>query len=301
MQDFLASLSKVIKTADPNWFWVGVMLGLVFALFAFWKMFADYRRARLISNIPTAKVRSAPQGYIELSGQAVAMEGPVIRSPVSLKECVWYHYTIEERRSHYDSSGRRSSRWDVVKAETSDDLFLLRDETGDCVIDPESAEVITNYNRRWYGDDLAQRRRFKEKLILAGQPLYAIGWHQSFSESEPESFRREVTQLLRHWKQNPDLLIQDYDTDGDGQISFNEWDKVRHNASEQIKRERDKRRNTQLSMIKQSPNRYQHFILSVEPEQRLVRRYQLAAMGSLILFFSLGTALVWAFNQRMGV
>jgi len=301
MQAFLTTLSAEIKTADPNWFWVGAMIALLFLVFAFWQMFANYHRARLIANIPTARVRSAPQGYIELAGTAEAMDGPVIRSPISGRECVWYHYTIEERRSHYDSRGNRSNRWHVVKAETSDDLFLLRDETGACIIDPESAEVISNHKRRWYSNDLYPQRRFKERLILPGQTLYAIGWHQSFSDSEAQTVRQEVIQLLRHWKQNPDLLMQTYDADSDGQISLDEWEKVRQQASEQIKRQRDQYRNQQLSVMKQTTDSKQHFILSVESEQRLIRRYQLAAVGSLLLFFCLGVALVWAFNQRMGL
>lgn len=301
MQDFLTALSTQVRVADPNWFWSGVMIAVIFSLFAFWKMFADYQRARLISNIPTAKVRSAPQGYIELQGTAEAMDGPVIKSPISLTDCVWYHFTIEERRSHYDSRGNRSSSWDVVKAETSDNLFLLRDDTGDCVVDPESAEVITNYQRQWYGNDLFPQRRFKERLILAGQPLYAIGWHQSYADAEEENFRNDVRQLLRQWKHNQDLLIREYDADKSGHIDLEEWDKVRHDAVEQIRRQRDQRRNKQLSVIKQSANAQHHFILSVESEQHLIRRFQLAAVGSMLLFFCLGIGLVWALNQRMGI
>ena len=301
MHDFLTAISTQIKAAEPGWFWAGVMIATIFSLFAFWRMFANYQRGLLIANIPTAKVRSAPQGYIELIGTAEAMDGPVIRSPISLRECVWYHYTIEERRTHYDSRGNRTSRWVVVKAETSDDLFLLRDETGECIVDPEAAEVITNHQRRWYGSDILQRRRFKERLILAGQSLYAIGWHQSYANAEADTFRQDVRQLLRQWKHDQDRLLQEFDIDADGQISLKEWDKVRENAAEQIRRHRDERRNKQLSLIKQSANSQQHFILSVKSEQHLIKRFQLAAAGCMLLFFSLGTALVWALNQRIGI
>lgn len=83
MQDFLAAISLEIQQLE-NWeFWLGAAVAIAISLFLFWRMACWYQHARLIQNIPTARIRSAPQGYIELIGQAGMMEGLVIFSPLS--------------------------------------------------------------------------------------------------------------------------------------------------------------------------------------------------------------------------
>ena len=63
-----------------------------------------------MEDTPTSKIRSAAQGYVELSGHGELMEGPKIIAPLTSKYCTWYSYKVEERRR----SGK-NSQWPQFK------------------------------------------------------------------------------------------------------------------------------------------------------------------------------------------
>ena len=52
--------------------------------------FSGLRRTRHIEDVPTARVRSAHQGYVELIGTAHTMNGEPIIAPLSNTSCCWY-------------------------------------------------------------------------------------------------------------------------------------------------------------------------------------------------------------------
>lgn len=74
------------------------------------------RRAWRLADTPIARIRPAPQGYVELYGRARLLPGPPILAPLSSLPCAWYRYQIEER-----SSG---GRWWLVESGDSDNLSL---------------------------------------------------------------------------------------------------------------------------------------------------------------------------------
>lgn len=299
MQDFLAAISLEIQQLE-NWeFWLGAAVAIAIALFLFWRMACWYQHARLIQNIPTARIRSAPQGYIELIGQAGMMEGPVIFSPLSQTRCVWYSYKIEEKTREYSSKGRSRTRWRVVKQATSEEVFLLDDDTGECAIDPDDAQVITRNKRVWYKHDVVPPRRYTEWTILEGEPLYAMGLFKSVASVEDQTIRQQVSHKLREWKQDPNQLLHRYDTDNDGEINQQEWQQAREDATIAVKRQIGQRAKVkQLSMMRSSPHKSQPYILSTIPEQKLIARYQRHALAAMTGFLVLGTIIIWAINQR---
>ena len=299
MQDFLAAISLEIQQLE-NWeFWLGAAVAIAIALFLFWRMACWYQHARLIQNIPTARIRSAPQGYIELIGQAGMMEGPVIFSPLSQTRCVWYSYKIEEKTREYSSKGRSRTRWRVVKQATSEEVFLLDDGTGECAIDPDDAQVITRNKRVWYKHDVVPPRRYTEWTILEGEPLYAMGLFKSVASVEDQTIRQQVSHKLREWKQDPNQLLHRYDTDNDGEINQQEWQRAREDATIAVKRQIGQRAKVkQLSMMRNSPHKSQPYILSTIPEQKLIARYQRHALAAMTGFLVLGTIIIWAINQR---
>jgi len=299
MQDFLAAISLEIQQLE-NWeFWLGAAVAITIALFLFWRMACWYQHARLIQNIPTARIRSAPQGYIELIGQAGMMEGPIIFSPLSQTRCVWYSYKIEEKTREYSSKGRSRTRWRVVKQATSEEVFLLDDGTGECAIDPDDAQVITHNKRVWYKHDVVPPRRYTEWTILEGEPLYAMGLFKSVASVEDQTIRQQVSHKLREWKQDPNQLLHRYDTDNDGEINQQEWQRAREDATIAVKRQIGQRAKVkQLSMMRNSPHKSQPYILSTIPEQKLIARYQRHALAAMTGFLVLGTIIIWAINQR---
>lgn len=299
MQDFLAAISLEIKHLENGEFWLGTLVALAIAMFLFWRMACWYQHARLIQNIPTARIRSAPQGYIELIGQAGMMEGPVIFSPLSQTRCVWYSYKIEEKTREYSSKGRSRTRWRVVKQDTSEEVFLLDDGTGECAVDPDDAQVITRNKRVWYKHDVVPPRRYTEWTILEGEPLYAMGLFKSVANVEDQTIRQQVSHKLREWKQDPNQLLHRYDTNNDGEVSEQEWQQAREDATILVKRQIGQRAKLkQLSMMRSSPHKSQPYILSTIPEDKLIARYQRHALAAMTGFMILGTILIWAINQR---
>ncbi|RMG52098.1 MAG: hypothetical protein D6717_12290, partial [Gammaproteobacteria bacterium] len=166
MSDWLLGMSL----PDYRWLFAGVLLGAVTGLVLLW---TGWRRLRLVEDVPTSKIRSAAQGVVELQGTARALPGPELVAPGTQIPCLWYRYRLEERVHH----GQHDS-WRTVESRTSGDLFLIEDETGRCIIDPDDAEVIPSAtDSGWRGTD----RRWKEERIIEGDPLYVMGEFQTHS------------------------------------------------------------------------------------------------------------------------
>jgi hypothetical protein len=143
-----------------KWVWVPMVGMLLVFSFAMWVR--GFGAARTLSGTPRAKVASAAQGYAELAGEAVALAAAV-DSPFSGVPCLWYRYLVERKSSKGEWT---TSDWGVSR-----EPFVLRDETGDCVIDPDGFEVVSYRTETWQ----AGGERRTEHLIMAGDPLYAIG------------------------------------------------------------------------------------------------------------------------------
>ena len=302
LKELIASAERNIIQFDPYEFWIGASVVAVICLVALYRMGRWVHYARLIENTPTAKIRSAVQGYVELNGETRLMDGPIIVSPLSGKPCVWYRYKIEEKTEIHDANGKSISTWRVVKQETSGELFLLEDETGRCVIDPDDADVIVTNKRTWHKHSVVAPRRYTEELITENEPLYAIGLFKTIANIERHKLREQVSLLLRKWKQDPNQLLHEYDLNRDGELSTEEWARVQLAAERQVKREHGAReKQEQLNVLKQSDHNDQVFILSTVSEQKLIKHYKWRTMEHLLTFFITGILLVWAINIRLGV
>src|SRR6266568_3390576 len=127
-------------------YWV-IVLGLsASAVYSFWYAFKAWRRNRIIEDTPTSRVRSAAQGYVELSGRGILPADSKNKGPLTGMPCTWWRYKIEER-----GYSRRSPAWATVDSDTSCEPFLLDDGTGQCLIDPRGADVFPGATNVWYG------------------------------------------------------------------------------------------------------------------------------------------------------
>lgn len=241
------------------------------------------RRARCIDHTPTSRVRSAAQGYVELEGLARLLPGPLIVSPLTGTRCCWWSYRVEHRETVY-RNGRRSSQWSTLDVGTSDDLFLLADTTGECIIDPEGAKVVPSLRRRWCGSSRRPHRvpprspwfsfgsyRYTERLIRYGDPLYAIGWFRS--QGAEQSFRsdREVTELLAEWKRDQGLLLEHFDRNADGRIDLEEWQQVRKAASLEVRKAQIERAVQPDLHVLCRPRDRRPYLLSTDSQAALIR------------------------------
>jgi len=300
--DIIASLAAKITQLEAYQFWILASLLILITLFSLSRMAKWWNLARMIEDVPTSKVRSASQGYVELVGTAQMMDGPILVSPLSKTSCVWYRYKIEEKVKKHDSKGRSQTYWRMVEEGISEDIFFIEDDTGRCVIDPDDADVIATNKRSWTKRTVIPPRRYTEELITNNEPLYAIGLFKTVANVEQQKQRQQTSHLLREWKNDPNQLLHDYDHNRDGELSPDEWEHARLAAQRQVKREHGElEKLEQLSVLKSSPHKHQGFILSTTPENELIKQYKAKAFLAMFFFFMTGSIAVWLINTRLGL
>lgn len=260
----------------------------VAALIGLFVGFKSLRRYRLIENVPTARVRSAHQGYVELIGRAVMLDGEPVVAPLSHLQCCWFSYRVEKRGDKH---------WRTVQSGASDALFLLRDDTGDCVIDPEGAEVDSIHNRTWYDG----RYRYREIRLMDGDPLYAIGWFRSHRDGgSGETLAQLTADLLRRWKQRPDTLRQRFDHNRDGTVDVEEWQDARAVAEREAEAQLGEREPIPVRHLLSKPARGA-FLLANRDQNALVRRHKwLAGIGLTVFLLGGGFATLLLSARLLG-
>jgi hypothetical protein len=299
---FISSIEREIAQVHPEFFYVIVVIAIAICGYAFHRMSTSFNYARTIDMVPTAKIRSAAQGYVELIGKTKLMKGPIIISPLTQTVCVWFRYKVELETTTTDTKGRSKTHWKTIKSGISDDIFLLEDETGRCVIDPDDADVFSAEKNVWMNNSLSSKRRYTEEIIREQQSLYSIGLFTTLADIEGNKHRDDINQLLRHWKTDPNQILHDFDTDNDGEVSLDEWDHAHKKAELQVLQQQGHRENTeQLSVLKAPKNKHQPFILSTLPEDALVRRYYFKSLAGFAVFLLLGGLVVWSINVRIGL
>lgn len=307
---FLIDSLLGIAAAGPQAFWTATVGGGAFSLGLVTFGFVQLSRARSLEAVPTSRVRSAAQGYVELNGHARLLPGPEILSPLSLERCCWWQYRVEQRQAE-DVLGRRQARWVTVDQGSSDDLFLLDDGTGACVIDPVGARVVTDVQRIWRG---AQRRpdripkpgrhfgfgeyRYTERLMPLGGWLYAIGEFRSQTAARYDDEMQDVSHLMAEWKRDRPQLLARFDANRDGQIDVAEWELARKAAFAEV-RERQVERSVQPDLhVLGKPTDRRAFILSTRTEHQLTRGMRWGGFGGVVGGLLLGTAVLFLLVAR---
>lgn len=306
---------RVIE-ADPAEFWIGTVVALVLAVAGFYGYYRFLRRVRIIEDTPTSKVRSAAQGYVELVGHGELMQGPPIIAPLTGITCTWYRYRIEEKTESYDSRGQRRTNWRTIDSGTSESLFLLRDDTGECVVDPDGAEITPASKDVWYGNSptwsgtppgkrsgglfSGARYRYAEERMHPGDPLYAIGLFRTDGGAyEIPSVREDMRHLLSRWKQDQTALLQRFDRNRDGQIDLHEWEDARDAAQREVLAAQSERLRDPTIHLMAKAGDGRPYILSVLPQDQLAGRFRWLALGSLLLFLVGGAVGVWLITVRL--
>jgi hypothetical protein len=303
-----------IITAPPQDFWIWcAVLGIAAALTGY-GIFYFIRRARLIEDTPTAKIRSAAQGYLELIGIGKYLGDKPLLAPLTGTPCTWYSYKIE-RKVH---SGKHT-RWSTVESENSSLPFLLVDDTGQCLINPAGAEVIPAVDLVWYGHTrrpaLTPARnaggifqissggyRYTEKRLHADEFLYALGDFVTLGKQQGERHLDwEVSATLKVWKQNPQALLQQFDADNNGEIDLQEWERVRAVARNKVLHNRLHNATTPVVHTLGKPRDSRPFILSVQSQRSMSRKFRFKAAASLTGFVLTGPLGVWMVLVRLTV
>lgn len=188
-------------------------------LFALVENYPDLKANEHFQHLQNRITATAAQGYVELVGRSELHPGSLPLGYLSGPPCVWYQYAEHDRHRGLTERG------------CSNETFLLADESGTCVIDPEGAEVITSHKRAWQQGD----HRYEIEFLAPGDTLYALGELATLGiPSALLDKRNEVSSLLNEWKQDRASLLARFDSNGDGQIDLTEWERVREAAQREI-------------------------------------------------------------------
>ncbi|WP_369958802.1 GIDE domain-containing protein [Pseudomonas benzenivorans] len=283
----------------------GLALSLVASVGGAWWGLRRLSQARHLLDTPTSKIRSAAQGYVEFYGVLQEQADTVIVAPLTGKPCLWWRFKIEE----YQSSGKSRS-WRVVESGRSEGWLLLGDGTGQCLIDPRGAEVRPSTREVWRGNlrhprgvakggwmawlDGGKSYRYTEERLHSGQPLYAIGEFRS-SGGGRQGLDLDAAQgaVIREWKGDFAGLLQRFDSDRNGRLDEQEWNRVRLAA--QLEAE-DRHRQTSQRPAQHhmgKPREAQPFILASAGEDELARQFYWQATGGALLCLAGALATAW--------
>jgi hypothetical protein len=297
---------------DDLWFWlltlgVAIVAGGAGAL-------RSFKRARLVEDTPTSRIRSAAQGYVEIAGNARLLPGSQNLGPLTQRPCVWWRYKVSKRTESGSGKARRS-QWQTVASGTSSVPFVLDDGTGECIVQPDGAEVIPTESTTWYGSTpwpaapagksfrlLTGSRdyRYVEDRVYEHELVHALGDFRSTASSAEPDTQAAVTETLAEWKQDQPALLQRFDVDRDGRISMDEWEAARAAARQWVLENSVRRGPESNHHTLCRPEGGRLFLVSALPHNDLVKRYRRQALLAFVGFMAAVFALGWLLQGSFG-
>lgn len=290
-----------------------VVIGLAAAaVYSFWYAIKSWTKNRVIEDTPTSRVRSAAQGYVALSGRGMPLPNAENKGPLTGMPCTWWRYTIEQRDGRGYAGLSRS--WSTLQSDISAAPFLLDDGTGQCLIDPRSAEVFPGASDVWYGSSewpemhipngtgvfgwlvdhaVTGKYRYTEQRLQPHEHVCALGALRSVGGVSVESPDAAIADLLREWKQDQAALLARFDDDHDGTLSSAEWDRARAAARQQVLDGRNAEASPPSLNVLADPQDGRSFLLAASDDTSLARRFRRRALAGLAGFVGSTAALTW--------
>ncbi len=295
---------------DP-WSWI---LALAFAAIGGgWLSLRWLRIARAVEDTPTSRIRSAAQGYVELAGRCRVLDGTENLAPLTLRPCVWWQFRIQQK-AESSLQGKRRQAWKTINSGRSELPFLLDDGTGQCIVQPSGAEVLTGESTTWYGSTpwptqaagagllrpQQHRYRYIEERIYEHEQVCLLGRFRSHTSTVSADTPAEVTALLAEWKQDQVALVERFDADRDGSVSLAEWEHARAEAKRAVAERRASSPATPALHVLERPDSGQLFLIAAFPERDVARRYKRRASLAFAGFLLATAALGWLLQETLG-
>lgn len=256
------------------------------ALVSFFAWMGNFRRYRQVHDLPTSKVAAAAQGYVELFGRSVPIADSPVLAPLSGLPCCWYRYSSERKTS--------DNKWQHVDSGESIAHFLLMDDTGQCVVSPDGAEVLYPRKSTWTQGD----SRYTEWLFLPQGHLYAIGEFRTTGGAQLELDEgKDVSHLLTDWKKDQARLLERFDSDRSGALDLREWEAARLDARREVQKEHAEIRSGDGVHLLCKPADGRVFLLAGELPERIGKRFAFWSWMHLMLFMGAGIASYMLFRS----
>ena len=253
---------------------LGAMSGVSFAAWV-----GNYRRLRRIDDTPLSNIATAAQGYAEVAGRAESPGGIPLASKLTNLPCVWFKYEVYEKSS--------DDQWSLQDSGVSDEPFVIKDASGQCVVDPEGAEVICSRKQKWTQGNY----RYAEWVMLPRELVYALG--DFVTVGGPNSAldqRADVSELIAGWKKKPADLLKRFDLNQDGTLDLMEWELARRQAHREVEAQHRDIRMRDGTHILRMPADGRLFLISNYLPGKLRLTYLLWAWAHIAIFFGAGAA-----------
>lgn len=146
---------------------VFTFLVALLALLALREGVTGFIDAREMSGRTTSSIGSAEPGYVELKGTLhPRTPNTLVIGPLTKLEGVWYE-------QQYNSGMKKASTQYTRSAES----FILRDATGDVIVDPDRITVRTKHSKTRFGNSagVMNGSRTTEDLLKADDVAFALG------------------------------------------------------------------------------------------------------------------------------
>jgi len=212
---------------------IGQVLGtLIFGFFLMVIGFLNLKKVRLMQNTPTSKIRSLAMGLVEIYGEVQPIEGCLLKSPLAKKDCVYFRYSIDK----YVRSGK-SGHWKNVKFKEQNPRFLIKDDTGEIIIDPKKARLILNQDTKCQSglfknlpQDVIEfieaqgikyksflgfkyQFRFTETFLEPGDKMYVLGY------ATRENTKDKSQEIIKYTGKKPYFISEKDETKMIGEMS----------------------------------------------------------------------------------
>ena len=255
------------------------------ALISVFAWLSALNRLRAIRDTPTSKIFSAAQGYVELTGRGHQFGDTPLLSKLRQLPCLWYRYKIEQCDSE--------KNWKTVDSGESGDSFLLRDGSGECLVDPEAAEITTRHRDCWREGDY----RYTEWQLIPQDSIYVIGEFRTKSCALEFDSRAELNALLAEWKSDMPALHHRFDLNNDGELDMNEWMLARQAARREVaEKQRIAESQADIHLIG-LPHDGKLFLISNLTPEKLSRRYLLWSWAHLVMLFGALGGIGWVLQS----
>lgn len=282
--------SQAIQNIPAGVFWLIIGIVSLFLLLFLYRSYKNLIKTSVMQDTPTAKIRSAAQGYVELQGKQYRLPKEPIMAPLSKRPCTWYSYTIEHQRR---------KGWVILEYGTSSGLFELRDDTGRCIVDPNGAQVNTSLKESWYGYTPTPqprpksfigrllcafgRYRYREWRMEEEMGLYALGnFHTVYVDN-----KEDVKESLQSWNTRYQQFLSVFLPKPIEKISAKQLSQLLENANQEMRKNSSSANRQEINVLsKEGLNSRMPYILSsIDPHK--------------MTFLSKLSAFLWFFGYLM--
>ena len=254
---------------------IGVLAVLALAVFALYSWTHGLRQARALADTARARIGSAAQGYVALSGQLRPLAGVPLVAPVVGYACAWYRIRIEERRG--------DNKWHTVTHTQSEESLLLADGTGECLVLCDDAEILTPH--RQVKQESASRTTVH--WLGNGEQVTVVGEFRTRGLADASaSLSQQVGDLLADWKSERTNLLARFDSDHDGTISLEEWEVARAAARREVLARRAEPGTAFDTHLVTRPADGRPFIVSAMPPKASAWHFGWLSALDLLVFFA---------------